>query len=256
MRKQTLSLTLLAALALPGAASAVLIDQGDTVYDTVLDISWLTHANLAATETFGLATNTALGLHPSDSSGLQGRILSDGRMNWPGALFWIDAMNEHDGTGYRGFADWRLATMSVAGGLPTGSASSAVDCATSTEVDCRDNELGYMYYYHLTPEDQTSPTAPDTDLTGDQGLFTDIGIGTSFYWTGLESVRDPHLDNAWSFEFAFGFQGAGGKGGNLLAWAVRPGAIAVQEVPGPGTAALIGAGVLGLLALRRRVRRL
>ncbi len=60
--------------------------HGGTVYDTDRDIYWLANANLAATETFGVA-----GIH------------ADGRMTWYTAQDWIVGMNTYDGgTGLAG----------------------------------------------------------------------------------------------------------------------------------------------------------
>jgi hypothetical protein len=63
--------------------------------------------------------------------------------DWDGAVAWADQRI------FGGFDDWRLASMSVAAGLPTGRTASVVDCSTATEEDCRDNELGHMFYQNL-----------------------------------------------------------------------------------------------------------
>lgn len=86
----------------PGDSDWQVIYGGDS------DVSWVSNANLAASHTFELAAGTSLGTHPHDISGVDGIINSNGTMNWSGALFWIDAMNAYDGTGYLGFNDWRL----------------------------------------------------------------------------------------------------------------------------------------------------
>jgi hypothetical protein len=51
-------------------------ESGETVYDTVSDITWLSNANLAATKNFGVR-----GINP------------DGSMVWTTAQNWIPAMN-------------------------------------------------------------------------------------------------------------------------------------------------------------------
>jgi hypothetical protein len=51
-------------------------ESGETVYDTVSDITWLSSANLAATKNFGVR-----GINP------------DGSMAWTTAQNWIAAMN-------------------------------------------------------------------------------------------------------------------------------------------------------------------
>ena len=74
----------------------------EAYYDTDLDITWLADANLAASNTFGLAYNTDLGNHPSDSTGpsYSETIRTDGKMTWGAALHWIDAMNAANYLGY------------------------------------------------------------------------------------------------------------------------------------------------------------
>jgi hypothetical protein len=86
----------------------------------------------------------------------------------------------------------------------------------------------------------TPPTDRFTDLTGDQGPFTDIQF---FYWSGTKSALDP--DSAWLLPFDRGFPTIPSKD-------VSAGDVAA--VPAPGTAVLIALGLLGLGA-SRRVRR-
>src|ERR1035438_5147029 len=97
MQKKPLILALLAGLALFGAGQAALIDNGGgLIYDSVLNITWLQNANLAASNTFGVSG-----------------IGADGSMTWNTAQSWIGAMNAAD---YLGQSDWRLPTTSQANG--------------------------------------------------------------------------------------------------------------------------------------------
>lgn len=187
--------------------------HGGMVYDDVLNITWA----------------------PANLWGQRG--------NWDMAVAWADQLV------YEGFDDWRLASMSVSGGIPTGSAGAAVDCSSATEEACRDNELGYMYFYNLTPAADNPPTDLFTDLRGDQGLFTDI---ESVYWSGTEFTADP--GTAWRLPFGLGLQGVFGKFDDFNgAWAVRAGDVAA--VPLSGTVALAALGLFGLSAFRFRERR-
>jgi hypothetical protein len=77
------------------SANAALISRlgGQAVYDTDFNITWIADANLAASNTFGVAG-----------------INASGGMSWSTANSWIAAMNADGGTGYLGFNDWRLPT--------------------------------------------------------------------------------------------------------------------------------------------------
>src|SRR5512142_3469980 len=75
-----------------GDAEAELIPSADglTVYDTVMRVTWLSNANLPATEKFGVS-----GINP------------DGSMNFATALLWVGALNAmNGGAGYLGHNNW------------------------------------------------------------------------------------------------------------------------------------------------------
>jgi hypothetical protein len=238
MRKQTLSITLVLALLLPGTAGAALIERlgGDAYYDDVLDITWLADANLAATNQFGLTQS-------GDVFPVAGEVGSTGRMNWATANAWIAGMNAAD---YLGFDDWRQPVLSPIDGVSFDtnfSNNATTDLGTAkTTTDSSDggwrdatatpppppapvSEMGYMYYVNLanlgvcTPND-TSPGACTTQ-TGfglvNTGDFDNLQ--SNFYWSGVEFSSS----NAWVFLVDRGGQGADGKGDDLFAWAVRSG---------------------------------
>ena len=149
----------------------------------------------------------------------------DGSRTWDQAVVWAD------GLVFEGYDDWRLPSMDLNGD------QSIVDCSTASEVDCRDNEFGYMYYRNL------GGTKGD-DLTGDQGLIQNIQI---VYWSETEFV--PNLAAAWVFDFDLGEQYELSKVSIITSWAVRPGD--VFTVPEPPTTLLFTAALLGLFGLNR-----
>ena len=176
-------------------------------YDTVLDITWLTDADLS------------------------------GRFNWDNQVGWARGL---DTANYLGVDGWRLASMSVAAGLPTGLTSSVIDCRTASELDCRDNELGYMFYQNM---DGSFGDDKSGNQTVDGVLLTDV---QSDYWSGTEF--DPFSD--WFFFFDFGGQGFDSKGNFRYGWAVHDGD--VSAVPVPAAVWLFGSGLLGLVGMARR----
>jgi hypothetical protein len=153
---------------------------GSAAYDDVLDITWLTDAALSGSDT------------------------------WANQLAWVAGLNSAN---HLGFNDWRLASMSVAAGLPTGTAASVIDCSTIWPLLCQDNELGYMFYHNL------GGSSAD-DLTGDRtvGDVTLTNI-QPLYWSGTESG----ITNSWMYHFDIGFGVWSPKNGSRYAWAVRSG---------------------------------
>ena len=153
---------------------------GAAAYDDALNITWLTDAALS------------------------------GNNSWTNQLSWVDSLNSAN---HLGFNDWRLASMSVAAGLPTGTATTVVDCSTIWQPLCQDNELGYMFYHNLGG-------SYGGDLTGNRtvGDVTLTNI-QSRYWSATESG----ITNAWMYHFDSGFGVWSPKNGDRYGWAVRAG---------------------------------
>ena len=194
-------------------AEATLISRlgGAAAYDDVLGITWITDANFSGLDT------------------------------WDNQVAWADSLV------YLGFDDWRLASVSVSAGLPTGTTTNVVRCdpAWVTELECRDNELAYMYYYNLGGN--LSDDLTGTQVVGDVTLF-DI---QDRYWSGTD--RDTNL--AWDYFFNVGLhQGDTKFAWRFNAWAVRSGDVG-SSVPVPSAIALMGLGLFGLVVMRRKVRK-
>ncbi len=159
--------------------------------------------------------------------------------NWANANAWAAALV------FGGFDDWRLPYASVAAGAgPTTVVYPCTGAGGADELACRDNEMGYMFYYNLDGNLFDDKTGTQTAVGGE--MLT--GIQPS-YWSGTD-LLNPGL-TAWGFIFDGGIQSFGSEVIELSAWAVRPGDV-IAAAPEPASLLLIGAGMLGLGWARRR----
>lgn len=146
---------------------------------------------------------------------------SDGQMNWRAANAWASNLV------YGGYSDWRLPTSDTCGGY-----------------NCTGSELGHLFYAEL------GGTAGLSILSsGDPDLSLFQNIQPSLYWSGTAHATFP-ASIAWLFDTSNGSQFLIAQDGESHAWAVRPGD--VTAVPEPASALLVGLGLAGLAALRRR----
>lgn len=215
-------------------------------YDDTLDITWLADANLADTESFGVA------------------VSHNGSMDWDTAGAWISAMNtSNGGSGYLGVNDWRLPTVSPIDGLSpytlfTNNATSDRGFAGPNGwVDvfgAPASEMGHMYYVTLgnlgycTPDDDDPEGCVQQAGWGlvNEGPFTNL-VG-NLYWSGTHL----NAERAWYFHFGEGDQATENKGVGNYVWAVRSGDISI--VPIPATMWLFGSA-LGMLSCWMRRKR-
>ncbi len=187
----TLAVVLLATVSTNAAAELHSRLGGAAVYDDALGITWLSDAG------------------------------ASGAASWENQLAWVDALNEG---AHLGFSDWRLASMSTAGGLPVGQASEVVDCSTIWQPLCADNELGYMFFHNLGG-------ASGQDLTGTRTIG-DVTIHNiqPLYWSGTLSG----ISNAWMYHFDIGFGVWSPRNGLRHGWAVRDGDVAQADTDADG----------------------
>jgi hypothetical protein len=149
-QKTLLALALIASAAVTGTAQASLVDRGNgLIYDTDLNVTWLANANLAASNTFGVAG-----------------IGADGRMTWFTAQSWIAGM---DAANYLGYSDWRLPT--------------SPNLASNTGTNQTSSELGHLFGIELGLQGVNSIT---TTHNANYNLFSNIQ--NYVYWSGTESA--------------------------------------------------------------------
>lgn len=199
---------LISGMLLATSAQAALDSRlgGAAAYDDVLDITWLTNANALGSGT------------------------------------WQDQVDAAAALDTLGFDDWRLASISVSAGLPTGTTTSVVSCDGSNEVACRDNELAYMYVHNMDGSGNNTGTQVVDGIS-----LTDV---QSFYWSGTEVVSS----DAWGFAFDVGGRFSNFKLiDNYSGWAVRSGDVDV--VPLPAAVWLFGSSLLALIGIGRHRRR-
>jgi hypothetical protein len=188
IRRFTFTALAVAMSQLPIPSHAELIDNGDgLIYDTVLDITW------AQPEVFNNRT-------------------------------WDDASSVVAGLMLGGVSGWRLPYISVAaGGGPF--SGNPVDCVVASEVECRDNELGYMYYWNFGAT-QGQPVPPNGDPNV-LALFPDLTVVQN-YWSGTEF----DAAEAWYFSFANGIDSYDPKTLSNAVWAVHDGYVAGPRIFG------------------------
>ena len=214
-------------LGITATASAELQTRldGRAIYDTDLNITWMSDANLALTNQFGLSLSTVARDLTANTVG------STGQMTWFNANSWIGGMNTAN---YLGFSDWRLPTITIAA---TGEPSN--------------EELGEFFYSGFEATRGTSVLS--TGTPSELAKFTNIQ--PAVYWYGTEFRIRPA--QAWDFNFNGGSTRTSTKFSPFFALAVRTGDVGgAVDVPEPAGLGLLVSGAMGLLGFTKRRRRL
>ncbi|MDH5302258.1 MAG: DUF1566 domain-containing protein [Gammaproteobacteria bacterium] len=212
------------------------------IYDSDQNITWLKDANYAMTSGYD----------------------ADGLLTWGAANAWANNLV------YGGYGDWRLASITDTGTSGCNWANTGTDCGYN--VDSANSELAYMYHVNLGLESYLNENGSIDPTWGIFGNGTLNGIDTSsygqndvglidnlqsnYYWSGTEYAPDTQY--AWYFNISSGYQDIITKDYEFYAWAVRDGDVALNRdavpvpVPAPAPVLLFGAGILGMMAAKRR----
>ena len=164
-----------------GGSTLIAREEGRTVYDARLKVTWLADANLAAKQTFGVPD-----------------INKSGSMNYATAVRWVAAMNaSNGGAGYLGHHNWQL---------PTAPDSDKTCKLTgrhgeSFGFSCSGSALGSLYYASLGLREPDSAVPSFQNRVGPFQNFQPY-----LYWS-KSPPADPKQGFV-SFSFSTGFQGA------------------------------------------------
>jgi len=229
-----------------GVAKATLFDRGSgLIYDDVLDITWLQDANYGAGTTYD-----------------DGSSSTDGKMTWANAVAWASNLSYYDSVRAVTYDDWRLPqTLPVDGTSEydydrsyNGSTDNGYNISAPGTVHAGStgSEMAYMYYNNLGNLGYFDTSGSPQSGWGLQNTGLFINLQSSVYGSGTEYA--PGSSSAWIFHFRYGDQTSSGKVGEVFAWAVRSGDVAI--VPIPGSIWLLGSVLAGLVGWREARRRL
>jgi hypothetical protein len=199
----------------------VLIPNGETVYDVVNHVTWLTDANLPASQRFGIPLCDGSGPYGSAPI-VDPCIIGSGIMDYPSAAAWVLAMNNAN---YQGHSNWQLPTTPSKDPSCAGTGADG----NSFSFGCNANALGYLYYKALgfhTPN--TAVPIPANRV----GPFRNFQ--PDHYWSS--SSGGGQQNAVANFDFVDGSQG-GGTGGDF--------SYVLPMIPGkiPGTPPAWGTGL-------------
>lgn len=197
-------------------SNAALINRGGgLIYDTDLDITWLSDANYAQTSGYD----------------------ADGKMIWTDSVNWAANLSYYDSVRDVTYTDWRLA--STPSNYP----------ATCNISNCTDSEMGHLYHIDLGGTGSSVLTTGDPDLTLFSNLQSSIYWSSTYFTNGNPNawVFNFNLGQQFTLDKVAEYPCCTNE---WYAWAVRDGD--VGAVPVPAAAWLFSSGLLGLIGVAKR----
>lgn len=190
----------------PASGSGLQVNPGgQTVYDPVMNVTWLANANLAASNPFGLPPC-------KDQGSPKICVNQDGAMNWNSADQFVTNMNTYNGTGYLGQTSWQMPPMDPSCNVQYG-------CASASDP------FGELYYGQLG----LSPGTPVV-ATPDFAVGPFVHMQPYLYWScegptaqGACQSTGPAPGFEWTFSFGNGFLGTDVLANNFYVMAYYPG---------------------------------
>ena len=195
-------------------AELVRSSDGQTVFDTTWNVTWLADANLAAgiqTMPDGPHLLQLCGCQTNDPTGTN-YIGPSGAMNYSTALNWVAALNA---VGYAGHTNWTLPFSPTRDGscsVPNGGTNN-----NSFGFGCANSALGSLFYQSLRLDCPNAAVSTAGWLPATSaGLFTNLQ--PYLYWSENGSVPNRTVDGCGSsrtqnggfnsFSFSSGWQGS------------------------------------------------
>lgn len=218
-------------------ASATLLDRGGgLLYDTTLDVTWLSDANYARTS----------GFDPTD-----------GQMSFAAAADWVSHLSYLHTPSGQIITGWRLPKVTPQNGASFNYTFQYDGMSDNGfNISATSSELGYMFFVNLglpaeydkngAPQHPYGVPAPYTQEAnvGPVHNLKNIAYWTQTYYAGPENGYDM-----WVFSMNRGSQDPYGKGYGLVPWPVIDGDVAA--VPEPSVFALLLAG--GCIVVTRKL---